>query len=154
MKQFKIKVISKKPKKVYGLFSYRGKITIGNFSEKFVMPINDWSLNKYKQQWEEGFERLKTHESSCFVTTVQNFTTDPLIEIWAAYKDKNEKKLFFHNILLTKETMENDPFKLSEFNLETCYQFINSRFVNEKGEAATEIDNRVSEWSIDLEEKS
>ncbi|MFT6765921.1 MAG: hypothetical protein ACJAZS_000815, partial [Alteromonas naphthalenivorans] len=35
-----------------------------------------------------------------------------------------------------------------------CYQFINSRFVNEKGEAATEIDNRVSEWSIDLEEKS
>lgn len=64
-----IKVITKKPKIIYGLNAHEGKIKIGDFSECFYMPINWWSLKEYKRQWKEGLEQIQHEKQSCLVTT-------------------------------------------------------------------------------------
>jgi hypothetical protein len=146
MKIFKLQIISKKPEKIYGLSSYWGKITIGDFNERFILPISNWNLEQYKQQWKDGFERLKTYDTTCFVTSVQNLDLYPSIEMWTVYKNKN--KFFFHQQLLIDETAGNSPIPLKLFNLQTCYQFISPRITNKNHEAVNEEDEKISEWSI------
>ena len=81
MKNFNIKILSKKPEKIDGLLSLWGQITIGNFTERFVIPLDSWSIDQYIQQWKEGLTHIKTHDVSCLVTAVQNLYTNPLIPI-------------------------------------------------------------------------
>ena len=70
--KFKFEVISKKPEMVEGVMSYWGQITVGDFSEKFVIPLDSWTLDEYLQQWREGLEHLKNHNISCLVIAAQN----------------------------------------------------------------------------------
>lgn len=56
MKQFDVKTITQTPEEIDGLLSYWGRITIGSFSERFVMPVDSWKLEQYKQQWKEGLK--------------------------------------------------------------------------------------------------
>jgi hypothetical protein len=150
MNKFKIEVISKKPKKIDGLLSHMGQITIGDYKETFVMPLNSWTLEEYQQQWKEGLERIKNRNTSCLVTTVQNFDSHPLIEMWSLYKEGD--KVFFHVQLINRTIAKelNLPIKLSEFSVKTCYQFINPRLTNEEGEGIGYDGEKISEWSIDL----
>lgn len=146
MKNFIIEVINEKPKKRYGLLSYEGRITIGDFIEKFLMPLDSWSLEKYKQQWQEGLERIKRHNSSCLVSSVQNLKSNhPSIEMWSLYKE--EKTIFIINNLLIDETMEDRLLKLSEFNHTTCYQFIDLQ-----RQTITEDGHKISTWQISVDD--
>jgi hypothetical protein len=143
MKKFKIEVTSKKPKKLYGILSHTGQVTIGDFKENFTIPLDTWTLENYEQQWKEGLERIKTHDVSCLVVTVQNLSTNPLVELWTLYKQSN--KIYIHNQLLNNAIMKelNFPYKLAEFNSVNCYDFINypRETVSEDGE-------KISEWTI------
>jgi hypothetical protein len=152
MKKFSIEVISKKPKQIWGLPAYEGRITIGDFHETLFMPINSWSIEEYQQQWKEGLERIKNNDTSCLVVTVQNLSTHPLIELWTLYKV--EDKVFIHNQMLNAEIVKelNLTINLSNFNKTSCYQFINPRITNELGEVIDEDGETISEWSIPLSE--
>lgn len=141
MKRFNIEVTSKKPEKIDGLLSHWGRITIGDFSEEFVMPLNSWTLDQYKQQWQNGLEQIKNHDFSCLVVTVQNLESSPLIETWNLYKDEN--KIFIQNSLLINETVEHKSRKLSDFNANNCYEFIDY-----PKEIVTEDGKKISEWNI------
>jgi hypothetical protein len=142
MKKLKIEVIKKKPEKIYGLLSHVGQITIGDYKETFIMPLDNWTLEEYQQQWKEGLERIKSHAVSCLITSVQNLgTRHPSIEMWILYKEG--KTIFIQQSLLINETVEHS-MKLSEFNSKTCYQFIDPR------ETITESGQEISEWSINI----
>jgi hypothetical protein len=55
-----------------------GKIFIGDdFCETIIPAIGYWSANDYKKQWQEGLERIRTHDSSCLVASIQNPYTSP-----------------------------------------------------------------------------
>lgn len=151
MKNFKIEVISKKPKKICGLLSHTGQITINDFQEKFTMPLIDWTVEDYQKQWEEGLERIKTHNQSCLVATVQNLKFNPHILLWTMYKEGN--KIFFHNQLLISTIVEELqlPITLASFNSQNCCQFINPIIVNENNEGVDEEGTKLFEKSIDLE---
>jgi hypothetical protein len=153
MKQFNIEIISETPEKIEGKWCYWGRITIGSFTEKFIMSIDTWTVEEYKQQWQEGIERVKTHNTSCLVATIQNMAIGyPLINMWILYKE-NEKVFVQDQLINTEIAQELDfPIKLSDFNAKTCYQFISPRIVNELGEAVDEDGETVSEWSIPLSE--
>ena len=146
MNKFSIEVISKNPKKINGLLSSAGRITIGDFTETFIMSLDSWTIEDYRQQWKEAIERIKTHDASCLVTTAQNISTYPFIMLWLLYKVEN--KIFLQNQLINTEILEelNLPFKLSEFNIKNCYNLITPReILSEDGET-------YSEWSVMLDE--
>jgi hypothetical protein len=152
MKKFSIEVISKKPKKIWGLPAHEGRITIGDFQEILYMPINSWTIEEYQQQWKDGLERIKTQDTSCLVATAQNMDTFPFIMLWTLYRVND--KVFFHNQMLNTEiAKELDPsINLSDFSAKTCYQFVNPRITNEEGQGVSEEGTRISEWNIPLSE--
>jgi hypothetical protein len=145
MNKFNIEVISTKPEIIDGLLSYWGRIIIENFSEKFVMPVTDWSLDEYKQQWENALKRINTYNFSCLVVTVQNLKDNPLIETWNIYKE--EKKIYFQNSLLIEETVEHKKVPIFKFNATNCYQFIDY-----PREQFTEEGEKISEWSMNADD--
>ncbi len=145
MRQFNIEVISKQPEIVDGFLSYWGRITIGEFFERFVMTIENWKLQDYLEQWKEGLDRLKKQNFSCLVVNVQNLDTYPSIETWNLYKDKDI--IYLQNSLLIDETVEHKPLKLTDFDRYNCYQFIDY-----PRETITEDGQNISEWAIEAED--
>ena len=117
----------------------RGKITIGDFDERFNIALEYWSIDDYKRQWQEGLERIKTHSMSCLVTYVQNPNDAPFIDWWPMYKIGNKIHVQNHMLFahLYRKRIGN-----KEFTPDTCYDFIPSRKQKEK----------VSEWVVELEQ--
>jgi hypothetical protein len=116
MNIFKIEVISKRPKNIWGLPSHIGKITIGDFWETFVMPLNSWDLEEYRKQWKLGLERIKTHKSSCLIVTAQNLLFHPLVFTWTLYKE--DQTIFIQNNMYNKTIAEEIGVSLDFFNLD------------------------------------
>ena len=144
MNVFSLRVFER-PKKINGILSCTGQITIGKFKETFGMPLNSWSLKDYQQQWKEGLERMKTHDVSCLVVSIENLASGyPTIELWTLHRQGDS--IFFHNQLLFDETTGHFPMKLSDFNSSNCYEFINPRIANEDNQAINEDGEKISEW--------
>lgn len=140
-----IHVIDNKIKRRYKMPSVIGEIVIGDFSESFIVSLEYWSLDDYKRQWLEGLERIKTHDKSCLIASVQDPKNAPLINRWVLYKEDN--KIFVQNQLLVsdtyKEIIENDAF-----TPENCYKYVNNRRTH------TDQGETISEWATDLDSKS
>lgn len=147
MKKFNIEVISKKAEKTDGFLAYVGQIVIGDFTERFDIPIDSWSIEQYKQQWKEGIKRLEKHDYSCLVVTAQNLRYNPLIETWVLYKERD--MVFIQNELLNREIIKEYHLSLdlSVFNDKTCYQF-----VTYPRETITEDGTKISEWKISVDD--
>ena len=146
MKKFSIKVTTDKPEIIYGLPSYRGRITIGNFSERFIMPIDSWTLNDYIDQWQEAINKLKSCDRTCFVITAKTIEKNPLIELWVLFREHN-KIYFQNNFLINDIAKEMDLPNLSDFSSATCYNY-----VEKKRHTLTESGTKISEWSISEED--
>ncbi len=123
MKTFKIELVTKKPKKINGTWSHFGKITIGTFVERFQIPLDYWSIEEYIKQWEEGLNRIKAHDSSCFVSKVWSPESDPYVFMYVAYKVK--KRIFFQE----HATLHMDVYEenLPPFDAQTCYLYVRER---------------------------
>jgi len=134
MKKFNIEVVSKDPKKIDGVLTQMGQITIGDLNESFEMPLNCWKIDTYQQQWKEALQRIKTHDYSCVVVSVKDWDGDLEIEIWSMYKEGDT--VFFHNEFLDAED--------SNFNLKTCYNF------GDSPEQEKVDRDKVSTWSLAL----
>ncbi len=137
MKKFKIEVVSKKPKKIAGELCEWGQITIGDYKEKFIMSLDSWTIQEYKQQWKEGIDRLKTHNVSCLIADISTLETNPRMSLWALYKVRNMVYVQIH--ILGGQTFKRKRAKLPPYNAQTCYLYLMAR--------ATQP---VDEWSIDL----
>lgn len=143
MKSFNIQIISDKPIKQEGELVYRGQITIGDFKESFIMPLDSWTIEEYKQQWREGLERIKTHNSSCLIATLSGLKRDyPFIILWALYKENDT--IFIQNKLLFDEIFEQISQGLPPFNSKTCYLYLLPR------KTTSSSGNKISEWKTNL----
>jgi hypothetical protein len=127
-----------------------GKITIFQnnclepFWETFMVALDYWSINDYRQQWREGLERIKTHDISCLVASVYNPRNGARVVWWPLYKEGNQ--IFIQNELIAgDEYVKWIGHKI--FSPETCYNFVTPR-VTETPEGY-----RVSEWAITVPER-
>lgn len=143
MNNFNIEVLSKKPEKINKKMAYRGQITIGDFQETFIMLLDNWSVDEYKQQWREGLERIRTHDSSCLVASFGGSQENPWIELWTLYKENNN--IFIHNQYLFFEIFQERSKGLPPFDAKTCYLYIIS-----PRETVSEDGRKISEWTIDI----
>jgi hypothetical protein len=143
MSNFNIQVISEKPETHNRRKYHRGRITIDDFTETFRMPYDSWTIDEYQQQWKEGLERIKTHNSSCLIATLSGLKKNyPFILLWVLYKEKNV--IYIQNKLLFDEIFEEISQGLPPFSAETCYLYFGSReIINEDGD-------KLSEWKTDM----
>jgi hypothetical protein len=144
MKNFAIEIISKKPKKIEGLSSHIGRITIGNFQERFYIPLDSWDLEEYRKQWKNGLEKIKTDNASCLVATVQNLLFHPLVFTWALYKE--EETVYFHNHIFNKKIAKRLKIDIDFFNL-TSENY--EQLIRKSRKIITEDGDLISSWNID-----
>ena len=116
-----------------------GEIQIGDFKETFEMPLVYWKIEDYQKQWQEGIERIKTHDQSCLVAELQDPNQEPRAILWVLYKEGD--KVYIRNRLLHGKLFS-DMLKNEVFTVDTCYDFIKPRVVTPG--------STVSEWVIDL----
>jgi hypothetical protein len=124
MKGISIRVISEKIEIIDNLPSFWGKIRIGDFEERFVMPLDWWNTDDYERQWQEGLQRIQVADKSCLVTYVVNPINGPFIDWWILYREQNN--IIIQNQLLFGKKFEKKIAGLP-FTLETCYRFIEPR---------------------------
>ncbi len=152
MKKFNIEAIHKKAETIDGVLSHSGKITIGEFTETFVMAIDTWNLEEYAQQWKEGLERIQTNSTSCLVVDIRNLRKHPAIELWALYKVGS-------TVFISRKIRWGKIFKTvaagkKPYYFETCYQFVEPRTTNEKGNAINAEGYELIEHKVDIQEIS
>ncbi|MBS1987324.1 hypothetical protein JST99_05330 [Candidatus Dependentiae bacterium] len=143
MKKFSIKIIDPRERKHYSIYCI-GEIQIGDFKESFDIPLRYWSKKDYEKQWQDGIERLKTHDQSCLVTAVMLTKTTPLAILWVLYKDGDivhiQNKALFRSRFITM-------LKKEFFTSQTCYNFITPRKTISESTGM-----KISEWDVSLEE--
>ncbi|MBS1987325.1 hypothetical protein JST99_05335 [Candidatus Dependentiae bacterium] len=119
-----------------------GKITIGDFQETFRMQLEYWTVKDYEKQWQEGIERIKTHDQSCLVFQMQDPNRAPWANSWILYKDGDI--VHIQNTLLHGKRFSK-MLKKESFTIQSCYSFITPRqTVDEEGGM------KISEWDIPL----
>lgn len=142
--------LSDDPKIIWEMPALEGEIIIGNFREFFVSSLlGPWNIDDYKRQWEEGFERIKKHNESCLVASVQQASVNPeilgLVHWWVMYKQ--DGRIYVQNMFFCERVYDMYIGKGS-FTPDDCYQYIPTR--------RTHMTNgmEVSEWYIDLKDIS
>jgi hypothetical protein len=118
-----------------------GEIRIGDFREKFVMPVIWWSTDDYRRQWQEGLKRIHINHQSCLVTAIEQPQKTLFIHWWLLYKE--DGKIFVRNHLLFGRKLKAGLAKLP-FTPETCYQFIPSR------DPVAVNGAKISEWTVSV----
>lgn len=66
------------------------RITIGDFQERLVIPLDVWSRADYQRQWVDGLSRIVTRgrDTSALFTGMHDFTTSNFAPVcWLLYKD-------------------------------------------------------------------
>jgi len=126
---------SKQPVEVNGEKCLYGIIRIGGFSERFIAPLEIWSVSDYKRQWKEGLTRfLDGALSSCMVTGMRDPLRGVFIDTWALYVD-HDNVVFQNQILLCKKIRK-------RFSGNNFCDFIEPR------ETQTEDGSPISEWVV------
>lgn len=142
MKNFSIHIYENTPEEFNGILTIEGEIIIKDHKETFIMPLDWWTINDYQKQWKEGIARIKTHDSSCLVATIQDLNIRPWVEMWVLYKEGT--KIFIQNHLISGNDFREMASTRPEFNLETCYDYIEPR------RTVFDDGDQISEWVIDL----
>ena len=119
-----------------------GEISIGGYDETLYMPLDYWTISDYKRQWQEGLERIKTHDQSCLVATTHDLAMRPFIDWWLLYKVGDE--VYVQNQLVIGDIYQ-DQIGNNEFTVDNCYDFIPPRHINRN-----EDKDKVSEWFVVL----
>ena len=132
-----INAITKEPEIIDNIPSIWGEITINEFKETFVIPLENWNIEDCKKQWQEGLERILKKDTSCLVTAVQDPQKAPFINWWLLYRF-NDLVIIRNQIIFGK--IYKDKINDNAFTVKNCYDFIHP-YKKKKV---------ISEWKIQL----
>jgi hypothetical protein len=147
MKNFTFKILDRHPRLTHKVPYTIGQITINDFEEEFVMPIDWWQVADYERQWEESFKYLKDMGKSYFITKI--FKPErgfQYIDRWIAHTIDNKIKIQ-NKVVFNKQTYKK-AFNNEKVTLENWYKFIPS-YTQPKLLFDVFI---ASEWTVDIEE--
>ena len=109
-----------------------GRITLGEYEERFLAPVGYWSRADYERQWLEAARRLlRSADRTGFFTAPYRFW-------WTMWRDG--ERVFVHEELITPERYA------GPYDGTPPYQIIEDRVThNDEGE-------QISEWEISLQD--
>ena len=135
VERFDIRVLKRSPEKTKGKMYQPGRITIGDFTERFWMPYDYWNIDQYKKQWKEGIARLKNHDTSCLVTAIKLYDDKIGSSLWVLYKEGD-------TIFIQNHARSNELNKELESGFPP-YEALAPRTIPQHG--------RPDEWSISVQ---
>ena len=113
-----------------------GNLQIGDFKERFVASLFDWTPEAYRQQWRDAAERLVNGESkSAFVTSFVPPTDGGHFEWWKCYGVG--EIIYVQNQLRFYEQLT------SPFHLDSLYDYVPDRET-----VSADDGSPISEWQI------
>ncbi len=123
---------SPKKKEVYG------RILIGDFSERFVASLADWSPADYETHWLTSARRILSGQAkSAFVTSFTAPNKGPYLVRWPLYRIGDV--VCIQNQLLFYDQLS------QSFAIDRLYDFVKDR------ETFSEDGEEISEWEMPLE---
>ena len=116
-----IKILNDKPLFIGTEKYVEARIMIGEHEEDIEISLNNWGINDYKRQWQEGIERIKTHDTSCIIIAVEDEKYAQLINWFLLYK--KDKRISVQHHLFVGESYE-EYIGDDVITPENCYDFI------------------------------
>jgi hypothetical protein len=124
MKNISIEIIEKLPHDSKFADQYRCILNIANKKVKFFPPVNIWSIDEYKKQWQEGLQKILIENTSCIVTDVADIGEFPTIMMWDLFKEGDT--VYCQGKCLHRTSIPISFYEIS-FTVENCYKFIGKR---------------------------
>jgi len=117
-----------------------GRITVGDFSERFLMSLSYWSPEHYQQQWHAALVRLATtpDANSCLISSATRPADSNFILCWPLYRDRDV--VHVQNRILFLDELD------GPLDLEQQWTVLDVR------ESVTDDGVAISEWSTGIEE--
>jgi hypothetical protein len=116
-----------------------GRITIGDFSETFEMPLGFWAVSDYRNSWCRAFALLEegSDSASCLMASMTAPETTNFLFCWPLYRDG--ETVYVQNSIIFLDEIR------SEFDPGRPWLSISSRCtVDDDG-------NIVSEWTTPMD---
>lgn len=139
MKNLTIKLIDKNTCEIF---------VNGRLYSRNKLPVDCWSIEDYQKQWEEGLQRIETHNESMLVIWVNKLNKNPDISYIVLYKVGNKIQIQEWGVSGVKDYKELSK-ELGPFNLENCYKYIELPY-EPLDEGNPELTDYVLEDSIDI----
>lgn len=117
-----------------------GRITIGDFTERFIIPFNYWSRQDYKDQWHQAVMYFKNHSRTCFVQEIEDSARCPWVVLWILYKKGSF--VYIQNHYYSGTLYKKKERRYGPFSTITCYAWIPRHLNNTKA----------SQWIISVED--
>ncbi len=116
-----------------------GEIRIGDFVEKFEMPVSFWAPQEYRKHWQAALDRIIfVAQKSCLVTSMVDPRHANFIVWWPIYREGSS--VIFQNQILFMDKLD------SPFNPQDPFVHIQDRRV------IAENGTPLSEWSVHISE--
>lgn len=117
-----------------------GRITVGDFSERFLMSLSYWSPEDYERHWHAALLRLATtpDATSCLISSTTRPTDSNFVFCWPLYRERDVvhvqiRILFLHELD-------------GQLDLEQPWTVLGVR------ESVTDEGVAISEWTTGIEE--
>ncbi|WP_406158910.1 hypothetical protein OG298_16330 [Streptomyces sp. NBC_01005] len=117
-----------------------GRVTVGDFSESFLMDLSFWMVADYSRSWERALRELEVSENStsCLISSITDPETANFIFCWPIYREGEAVRV--QNSIIFLDGLE------EEFNPQEPWRYVKARsLVDEDG-------NQISEWSTTTSE--
>jgi hypothetical protein len=116
------------PKRAADFFCYDGSLSIGQVGIGIRIFLYHWDLQDYLNQWKEGIERIKTHDTSCLITGFKNTEIideqrySPRLSWIVLYKKNN--KVIIQKLRLCEDVYDEYVGIDVIINQNNCYNYI------------------------------
>lgn len=133
-------------------FKYNDTLLVGahinikgeDFCETNISAIwGFWQQETYERQWREGLKRIRTHNSSCLVLSVQDPLKFRLVNTWMLYKINN--KIHIRNRLFIGRIYE-EVIGNRIVTPENCYDIL----IEPREVLYADSDETPQEWVVTL----
>lgn len=125
------------PKTQFDELCHEGRIVLGEFSERFNLPVDYWRLTDYYRQWRNALVAFIDGQSPvCLVTAMRDPALGTFIDTWVMYAENSSVVL--QNQIIPCGQLDSDYLDRG------TYEFVQPR------ETETEDGEPISEWQIPL----
>lgn len=115
-----------------------GRITIGDFTETFRVPLGFWGESDYRRNWRQAFEVLDAnqHSTSCLMTSMTDPRNSNFLACWPMYREGED--VYIQNAIIFLDEIG------EAFDPAAPWAYVQPRHgIDEDG-------NKISEWTTSM----
>lgn len=115
-----------------------GAITLGEFSERLIIPLSRWQEHQYETQWVQALRKIIEQDdtTTVLITEIYPDNSAEYVNLWPVYRQGTD--VYIQNRLLFLDV-------LPHFDEDSVNEYIGKR------ETVDSEGNEISEWKVDID---